>query len=121
MQGLSQTKTAYVASLKLEFIYQGVFFKPVEGSRNSWEREVRIVGVDLYTKIVLTVIAASLVFFAFKSSFSPREATAQGVQRVYVEGGYLEVDGRVEVVAIVSVGDVAAVYVVHALSVVEGV
>jgi len=48
--------------------------------------------IDLYTKIVLTVIAACLLFSAFKSVFSPREATAQGAQPVYVEGGHLTID-----------------------------
>lgn len=53
--------------------------------------------VDLYTKIVLTVIAACLLFSAFKSVFSPREATAGGSQSVWVEGGYITVDGTVDV------------------------
>ena len=53
---------------------------------------MRKLRVDLYTKTVLTVIAACLLFSAFKSVFSPREATAQGVQPVYVEGGHLTID-----------------------------
>ena len=53
--------------------------------------------IDLYTKIVLTIIAACLLFSAYKSIFSPREATAQGIQRVYVEGGHVTVDGTVDV------------------------
>jgi DNA/RNA endonuclease YhcR with UshA esterase domain len=52
---------------------------------------------DLYTKIVLTVIAACLLFSAVKSSFSPREATAQKAQPVYVEGGHVTVDGTIDV------------------------
>jgi len=58
---------------------------------------VKIVESDLYTKIVLTVIAACLLFSAFKSTLTPREATAQGPQPVYVEGGHVTVDGTVDV------------------------
>ncbi len=57
----------------------------------------RIMRVDLYTKVVLTVIAACLLFSVVKSVFSPREATARGAQPVYVEGGYITVDGTVDV------------------------
>ena len=58
---------------------------------------MKIVETDLYTKIVLTVIAACLLFSAFKSVLAPREATAEGPQPVYVEGGYITVDGTVDV------------------------
>jgi len=58
---------------------------------------VKIMENDLYTKIVLTVIAVCLLFSAVKSSFSPREATAQKAQPVYVEGGHVTVDGVVDV------------------------
>ena len=58
---------------------------------------MKIVETDLYTKIVLTVIAACLLFSAFKSVLAPREATAEGPQPVYVEGGYVTVDGTVDV------------------------
>jgi len=58
---------------------------------------VKIVETDLYTKIVLTVIAACLLFSAFKSVLAPREATAEGPQPVYVEGGYITVEGNVNI------------------------
>jgi len=61
--------------------------------------------VDLYTKIVLTVIAACLLFSAFKSVFSPREATARGAQPVYVEGGWITVDGVVTIDGTVAVSN----------------
>ena len=54
--------------------------------------------VDLYTKIVLTVIAACLLFSLFKSILSPKEVTAQRYgEPVYVEGGYVEIDGSVSI------------------------
>jgi len=57
------------------------------------KEEVKIMRIDLYTKIVLTGIAACLLLSLVKSSFSPREATAQGVQSVYVKGGSITIDG----------------------------
>lgn len=52
--------------------------------------------IDLYTKIILTIIAGYLLFLVVKL-FTPREATAQRPQPVYVEGGYVTVDGTVEI------------------------
>jgi len=59
--------------------------------------KVKIMENDLYTKIVLTIIAGCLLFSAVKSSLSPGEATAQKAQPVYVEGGHVTVDGVVDV------------------------
>lgn len=58
---------------------------------------MKIMENDLYTKVVLTVIAACLLFSAVKSIFSPKEVTAQKPQPVYVEGGHVTVDGTVDV------------------------
>jgi len=48
--------------------------------------------VDLYTKLVLTVIAGCLLFLVVKSGFSPSEATAGGSQSVWVDGGSIDIN-----------------------------
>lgn len=48
--------------------------------------------IDLYTKVVLTIIAVSLVLLTSKLLFSPREAIAERIQSVWVKNNPLFVD-----------------------------
>lgn len=46
----------------------------------------RTMKIDLYTKFVLTVIAAALVWLSAENYFHPRTALAQGPQKVIIAG-----------------------------------
>jgi len=53
---------------------------------------------DLYTRIILTVIAVCLTLIAFKMYFQPQALNAQNPQDdVYVVGGSLEIDNADEI------------------------